>query len=608
MCTSAAPFHTRDDLTNCPFSPPLRHDVWYKNERSLSITMIKTPTTSTQQIGFSVDEYRPIKVVCIGAGFSGIVAGIRFRQRIPNVDLTIYEKENGVGGTWHVNKYPGLACDIPSHAYQLSFESNTQWSSFYAPGSEIKAYLEGVVDKYKLMPYMRLQHEMTAARWDEVDAKWIVSLRREADGHEITDTADVLFLGVGSLNRWRWPAIDGLKTFGGTLVHSADWNVPEDRLEGWKDKHVAVIGNGSTGIQLVTALQPRVKSLTNFIRGKTWLSTSFSVDKLQELAGREPGSTDYTFTPALKEKLKDPVFYHFFRREIEAATHVFTAISFKDSPIQAASKVLLEEEMKRKLARKPELVSRLLPEFAVGCRRLTPGPGYLEALCEDNATLETTHISRVTETGADLVDGRQIPLDVLICATGFDTSFLYPFPITGRDGLKLSDRWASHAEAYLSLAVDGFPNLWFGFGPNSALNSGSNVLSIEKQVDYVVAATAKMQRERLRTIEVKPEALRDFNEYAQQYFKKTVYLDNCSNWYRSPVDGTITGIWPGSCLHLARALSHPRWEDYDYEGLAEDHTENRFYWLGDGLTLAEKTLTGDRAWYLADVDIPPVPE
>lgn len=220
-----------------------------------------------------------------------------------------------------------------------------------------------------------------------------------------------------------------------------------------------------------------------------------------------------------------------------------------------ASKVMLQQEMTRKLTRKPELAMKrmylylmhkysandnltVLPEFAVGCRRLTPGPGYLEALCEDNVrthspllpycvasypsqvTLETTHIARVTATGVVLVDGRQVPLDVLICATGYDTSFLYPFPIIGRDGMKLTDRWASHAEAYLSMAVDGFPNLWFGFGPNSALNSGSNVLSIEKQVDYAVAAVAKMQRERLRTIEVKPEALREFNEYAQEYFKK----------------------------------------------------------------------------------------
>ncbi|KZV71680.1 FAD/NAD-P-binding domain-containing protein [Peniophora sp. CONT] len=563
---------------------------------------------SAKQANFSVDEYRPIKVICIGAGFSGIVAGIRFRQRIPHLNLTIYEKENGVGGTWHVNKYLGLACDIPSHAYQLSFEPNTQWSSFYAPGAEIKAYLEGVVEKYKLMPYMRLEHEMTAALWNADTAKWEVTIRRGEDGREFTDTADVLFLGIGSLNRWRWPDIDGLRSFGGALVHSAGWNVPDDVLESWKDKNVAVIGNGSTGIQLVTALQPRVKALTNFIRRKTWISTSFSVDKLQQLAGRELGSSDYSFTSEFKKKLADPDFYQSFRREVETSTHLFTAISFKDSPMQVASKVMLQQEMTRKLSRKPELTMKLLPEFAVGCRRLTPGPGYLEALCKDNVTLETTHIARVTATGVVLVDGRQVPLDVLICATGYDTSFLYPFPIIGREGMKLTDRWASHAEAYLSMAVDGFPNLWFGFGPNSALNSGSNVLSIEKQVDYAVAAVAKMQRERLRTIEVKPEALREFNEYAQEYFKKTVYFDNCSNWYRSPVDGVITGIWPGSCLHLSRVLTHPRWEDFTYERLNEDQTTNRFFWLGDGLTYAEKTLTGDRAWYLHNVDIPPVPE
>lgn len=135
-------------------------------------------------------------------------------------------------------------------------------------------------------------------------------------------------------------------------------------------------------------------------------------------------------------------------------------------------------------------------------------------------TLETTHIARVTKTGLELVDGRHIPLDVLVCATGYDTTWRYPFPISGRGGKLLTDRWADHAEAYLSVAVDDFPNLWLAFGPNSALNSGSEVPVIEKQVDYAVAATAKMQRERLRSIEVKRQALRDFNDYAQEYFKK----------------------------------------------------------------------------------------
>ncbi|KZV69317.1 FAD/NAD-binding domain-containing protein [Peniophora sp. CONT] len=561
---------------------------------------------------FSLDENRPIKVVCIGAGYAGIVAGIRFRQRIPNIDLTIYEKENGVGGTWYVNRYPGLHCDIPSHSYQLSFEPNTQWSAFYAPGPEILAYIQRVVEKYKLMQHIRLRHELAAARWDEETAKWHLKIRRGPDGEEFEDTADVLFLGTGALSRYRWPDTPGLDTFGGTLVHSAKWDLPgstwQDGVEGWKEKNVGVIGNGSTGIQVVTALQPGVKSLTNFIRNNTWLAASFSIRRLQELTGRAPDSTDYVFDPEFKEKLKDPNVYKPFWHDVEASTNSVAALAYKDSPLLKEVSEAFRADMERRLARKPELIKKLIPKFSVGCRRLTPGPGYLEALCEDNCHLEDTHIARVTPTGVELKDGRHVPLDVLICATGFDTSFLYPFPITGRNGLKLTDRWEAHAEAYMTVCVDGFPNLWIAFGPNSALNSGSFTVVIEKQVDYAVAATAKMQRERLRSVEVKPEAVKDFNQYARGYFEKTVYREDCSSWYKGARDDTITGLWPGSCLHLARVLQNPRWEDFNYAALPEDRTTNRFYWLGDGLTLAEKTEDGDRAWYLNNVDIPPVPQ
>ncbi|KZV71672.1 FAD/NAD(P)-binding domain-containing protein [Peniophora sp. CONT] len=570
--------------------------------------MSDNPTLDAKQPGFSVDEYRPIKVICVGAGCSGIAAGIRFRQRIPNLDLTIYEKEDGVGGAWHANKYPGLTCDIPSHTYQFSFAENTQWSAFYAPGPEIKAYLEGVVHQYKLMPHIHLQHELTSARWDEKVAKWTVTIRRGSDGQEITDIADVLFLGVGGLSRWRWPDIKGLKSFNGTLVHSAQWDVPEEAFEGWKDKNVAVIGNGSTGVQLVATLQPRVKTLTNFVRGKAWLTMALASEKMLALTGQKPDNNDYSFDPDFKKKLEDPVYYRRFRHEIESAMHGLGPIYIKGSPTQVAFKNLVKQETIKKLASKPDLLEKVMPDYPIGCRRITPGPGYLDALCKDNMTLETTHIAQVTKTGIDLVDGRHVPLDVIVCATGYDTTWLYPFPVVGRDGKKLTDRWAAHAEAYITMAIDGFPNLWFANGPNSGLNSGSAVAIIEPQVEYAVAAVAKMQRERLRSIEVKHEAVRDFNDYAQEYFKKTVYRENCNNWYVSPVDGTITGLWPGTCLHLIRTLTHPRWEDFKYEHLDEDQTENKFYWLGDGMTYAEKTMTGDRAWYLNNVDIPPVPQ
>ncbi|KAI0030965.1 FAD/NAD-binding domain-containing protein [Vararia minispora EC-137] len=563
---------------------------------------------------FAVDEYRPLKVICIGAGYSGIIAGIRFSQRIAKLDLTIYEKENGIGGTWHVNRYPGLACDIPSHCYQLTFEEHVEWSNFYAPGPEIRAYLQRVVDKYKLMRYIKLRHELVGAAWDEVAGRWHVRIRRADDAgktEEFEDECDVLFLGIGVLSRWKWPDVDGLKNFGGRVIHTAQWDAAEgewqETVKDWGDKVVGLIGNGSSGIQAVTALQPRVKSLINFAKSKTWLSTSFSVNMLLKLLGRAEDSIDYDFTEEHWEKFKDPKYYKDFRHEVEHDLNSVNSITIRDSPLQKAAAAAFKAEMEKKLARKPELAEQIVPQFSVSCRRLTPGPGYLEALCEPNTSLERTPITRVTKTGVELADGRAVALDVLVCATGFDTSYHYPFPITGRGGLALNARWTPHAEAYLSVAVDGFPNLFWALGPNSGLNSGSLLVLMEKQVDYIVAAAAKMQRERIKAIEVKRAAVLAWRAYVASYFPKTVFTDACNSWYRT-ADGAIVGLWPGSCLHAVRALQNPRWEDFEYTYVDAGAGTGPLYWLGDGQSWNEKTMTGDRAWYLDEVDIPPVPE
>jgi len=206
-------------------------------------------------------------------------------------------------------------------------------------------------------------------------------------------------------------------------------------------------------------------------------------------------------------------------------------------------------------------------------------------------TLETTPIKRITPTGVELIDDRSIPLDILVCATGFDTSYQYPFPIKGKGGVLLNDRWSPNAEAYLSIAVDGFPNAFWTLGPSSAVGSGSLLILIEREVEYAVAATLKLQRERLAALEVKRAAVRAWRAYAESYFPRTVFAEMCQSWYRGK-DGTIVALWPGSCLHAVRTLAHPRWEDYEYTPL--DEGKNMLYWLGDGRTYNEKTMTGDR--------------
>ncbi|KAI0942198.1 hypothetical protein AcW1_002883 [Taiwanofungus camphoratus] len=572
---------------------------------------------------FCIDEYKPLKVVVIGAGFSGVIAGIRFPQKLQNIDLTIYEKNAGIGGTWYSNKYPGLACDVPSHCYQLSFERKTDWSSCYAPGREILSYLRSVVDKYKLMRYIKLRHQLLHARYHEPSGKWHLRIRRpvstvgainnQSDSEDFEDTADILFLAVGGQSRWKWPDIDGLDDFKGTLFHSANFDVGdqpwEEAVEKWHDKKVGVIGVGSSAIQIVPALQPRVAKVVNFAKGKAWLSPGFAISKIAEILKRDPEVNNYAFTEEEKQALKDPTRHKEFRHELEVAMNSMHQTILKGSEAQLRARVVSEEHMRRKLVKKPWIADLLIPDWPVCCRRLTPGPGYLEALCEDNVDFVPSGIKQITASGIETVDGKHTNLDIIICATGYDTTFQFEFPLIGRSGISIQEKWSPHPTTYLTVCSDGFPNLFMAYGPNTATGAGVLLPIYERQVDYAVQVAQKVQRERLKSVEVTSEAVKDFDEYLEQFFPKSVFSEKCRSWYKvGKEEGRVVGVYPGSSLHALRALEHPRWEDFKYE--LEDGVSNRMYWLGDGQTYNEKTMTGDRAWYLNDdeLDIPPVPE
>ncbi|KAK1226783.1 hypothetical protein PQX77_010220 [Marasmius sp. AFHP31] len=570
---------------------------------------------------FCIDEPRPMKVVVIGAGYSGIVAGIRLLQRVRNLELVIYEANAGVGGTWFTNKYPGLACDIPSHCYQLTFAENPNWSSFYSPGPEILAYIESVVEKFKLMPYIRLRHKLTSARWNDDEGKWQLIIQRPTENGEFKDfedKADVLFTALGGLSRWKWPDIEGLHDFRGKVIHSANWETGEgsgdphlgweDSVKSWGDKRVGVIGVGSSAIQIVPALQPKVKHVVNYVRGKTWVAATFVKGHMDKLSG-DPTIDNYKYTEADKEKFRDPEYYRAYRRELENELNAAHPATLRGNPLQHEAREQFKKVMIQRLAPRPWIAESpilVVPNFSVACRRLTPGPGYLESLCEDNVEFVREEIKRVTPTGIENVDGTHRELDVIVCATGYDTSYTYDFPFIGKNGVNLKDKWTPHPRTYLSIAVDGFPNWFQANGPNSALGAGALLVCFEREVDYAVEAILKLQRERLKSIEVKKEAVDEFDAYLESFFPTSVFGEKCRAWYKmGKEEGRVVAMWPGSTLHFLRSLEHPRWEDYNYKSL-DDRPANRFYWLGEGQAEADKAKK-DRAWYLdpENLDIPP---
>lgn len=234
-------------------------------------------------------------------------------------------------------------------------------------------------------------------------------------------------------------------------------------------------------------------------------------------------------TPEKREALaSDPEEYLRFRKVIEDGGNVIHEGTVHGSDMQKQLIKAFTASMREKLAKKPELFDVIIPTFAPGCRRLTPGKGYLEALCQDNVHVTNETITEITETGVKLASGSEVQVDALACATGFRTSAPPPFEVVGRDGVTLAQRWSPHPESYLSVMVDGFPNYLMMFGPNSAIGFGSLTKILESECDYCVKILRKMQKEDYATIEPKAERVRDFQQYVGAYFADTVYLDKVS--------------------------------------------------------------------------------
>ncbi|KAL2424181.1 FAD-binding monooxygenase tazF [Exophiala dermatitidis] len=534
-----------------------------------------------------IDEIRPLRVVVVGAGLSGILAGILLPAKVPGLDLTIYEKNADVGGTWLENVYPGVRCDIPANVYQSTFTPRTQWSEKFAQGAEILQYWQERARKYDVYRYVKFNSNIQTVQWSDDEAKWIITVRDTETNEVFEDRADFFLTAIGRFNSWKLPDYPGLSDFKGVLRHTSNWDPSFDP----KGKNVAVIGNGASGIQVVPNLQPIVNRLDHYARNKTWIAGSW--------AGDERTFEPQYYTPEELESFKDDETYLKYRKEMEAKYWRRFASTFRGSQENAEMRDTFIEIMRKRLAKKPELLDNLVPDFNPNCRRLTPGPGYLEAITQDNVNFIQTPIKRFTETGIETVDGKHREVDAIFCATG--AHGVPQFEITAR-GVNLSQVWKPEGKygfpyTYLGLATPGFPNLLYIAGPHGTGPSGTVPHAVEVQLTYYAKLLRKVSSQWIRTVEPSQQAADDFIEYCDAFFPKTVLTDNCSSWANGGKAGQrIFGIWPGSAAHVTIVRKEPRWEDWEYTYLSK--SGNRFAYFGNGWTTKEADPNSDIASYL----------
>ena len=405
-------------------------------------------------------------VLIVGAGFSGIGAGIALR-RAGIENFAIVDDAAGFGGTWFWNRYPGVAVDVPSFSYQFSYAQKPDWSRSYAPGAELRSYAEDLAVAHGLPDRAHFGRSVTAATFVESADRWDVAFA-DGDTWRVRDIID----GTGVLTVPKRPEIPGLDDFAGQTIHTARWDAGVD-LTG---KRVAVIGTGASAVQIIPTIAEKVAHLTVFQRTPIWCLPK----------------ADLALSPGMQSALKRVAPLRWATRAVSQAfvelqfpitAHYHRPLHITDISRFAAKAYL------RSQVRDPELREKLTPRYPLGCKRPSFHNSYLSTYNRTNVTLETDPIERITADGVQTVNGNRHDADVLILATGFkvyEPGNLPKYPVTGRAGRDLDTWWEENRyRAYQGISVPGFPNYFFVLGPY-AWNGSSYFNLIENQTSHIV--------------------------------------------------------------------------------------------------------------------------
>ena len=477
-------------------------------------------------------------VAVIGAGLGGLCAGIKLKEAGFN-DLVILEKAAKVGGTWRDNTYPGCCCDTPVSMYQFSFAPSLNWSHLFPRHNEVQQYSEGLADSFGLRPHLHLGEETKSAVWEDQRSVWKITTNAGK-----TYEANVLVAALGQLNRPMLPDIAGRESFAGPSFHSARWD-HSVKLAG---KRVAIVGSAASAVQIIPEIAKEVKHLTVFQRTPNWV-----IPRLDRPITDEEKALAMT-APHVAMMARDLVYQN-------ADYLLWQAFSWTKEGRDAFTRIALNQ-LESQIP-DPVLRKKLTPNYPIGCKRILIVDDFYPALMRDNVTLETEAIAKITPKGIETKDGAKHDVDVIIYATGFETTgWRWSADIVGKGGIHLSEAWAETPTAYLGITTAGFPNMFMLYGPNTNLGHNTITFMIERQVEYTVKALVEMSAKNLSKIEVKSAALERFNRDLQKDLAKTTWADpHCQSWYKN-AQGHITQNWSSHTRDYAKATETIKWEDY----------------------------------------------
>ena len=477
-----------------------------------------------------------MRFAVIGAGMSGVLCAIVLREAGFD-DFAIYEKAERLGGTWRENRYPGIACDVPSHLYSYSFEPNPDWSHVFSPGDEIQAYFERVAREHDVSAAIRFGQEIT--RCTHRDGRWQLET---AAG--LRDEVDFVIAATGVLHHPNLPEIPGLDEFAGALFHSSRWDhdVPLD------GQRVGVIGTGSTGVQITSALVGRAAKLSLFQRTAQWIMPQANPAYSAEDRDR------FRDDPSVMRQMRDEMSRTF-------AENFSNAVIDAESPQMKMIEEFCRQNLEQSVT-DPLLLEKLRPDYRAACKRLVVSPDFYQAIQKPNAELVTGPIERIEAGGVRTADGRLHELDVLALATGFRADrFMRPMELLGRGGRSLEQAWAERPSAYLSISIPGFPNFFMLNGPNGPVGNFSLIEVAELQLGYILQLVEEVRSGRCGEISAEEAATRKFDADRTEAAKKTVWATGCRSWYLD--DRGIPAAWPWTFDRFRDEMKAPQLDAYE---------------------------------------------
>ena len=492
-------------------------------------------------------ETQTFDTLIIGTGFSGLLAAIGLQKN--NIDdFVLLERGADLGGTWRDNSYPGAEVDVPTGLYSISFVPY-KFKKKYSPQSELLEYTNYVIDKFDIRKHTKTNQTVKKLTFNEATCLWHVEV---ASGESyiarfIIDTS-------GVLANPKIPYIKGAESFRGAKFHTAQWdhNVP------YEGRRVGVIGSGCSAAQVVPAIASKVDKLTVFMGKAQWIIPR----------------SERNYSPLERFITNLPGIRH-LKRLLIFSVHEFRFLGFRRYPMTSTLRVFIKSLYTKSLKKNLEkyindekLREHMMPDYELGCRRVIPTNSYLPALSRKNVDVDISGIESITPTGIRTKSGKNIPLDIIVYATGF---FAYSnmkkalsFRVVGRKGRCLNDEWEVEAVSYKGITVSGYPNYFKVNGPNTGTGHSSQLCYMEAMVNYIVKAICAIKRDKsIKAIDVRSNIQSEYVAKMKKDLKLTIWqTGGCSAFYRKNMTGEVTSLSPESVVNFIFTRRRFRLSDY----------------------------------------------